>query len=242
MRLLLLLLLTKAPATFEDLKTLAAQQSYPELLERAEDVAPAARNDAWRELVATAATRVVQSTKIADDPFGQAARADALIERFSFLDKQPAFLAARDEAIVSGLRRCASANDEACFKLFGRYEKTLSPAGSLAAGKVLRRNGSFAYRPMVLFARAVGGKDAAACKDPDVADAVLAALDLPAESEGAKAGRQVGYEWCWAALQPKLKAAMIGASSMRLANACKPMREKKALTELQDELCKDVDL
>lgn len=33
----------------------------------------------------------------------------------------------------------------------------------------------------------------------------------------------------------------MGASSYRLQNVCGPMREKKALTELQEDLCKDVE-
>lgn len=237
--LLLTFVLAKDPATLADLKTLADAKSYPELLERAEDVAPAARTDAWKDLVATAAAGVVRSTPIAKDPFVQASKADALLERFAFLAKRDGFLAARDEAIVTGLQRC---NDEACFRLFAPYEKTLLPAGSLAAGKALRRSGFVPYRPMVLFAKAVGTKDAAACKDTDVVDAVIAGLDTPEGSDTAKAAQQVAFEQCWSVLQPKLKASMVGASSTRLENTCKPMRAKKALSELQDELCRDVDL
>lgn len=36
-----------------------------------------------------------------------------------------------------------------------------------------------------------------------------------------------------------MKRAMVGASAYRLQNACKPMREKKALTALQEDLCQD---
>lgn len=229
----------KEPATLDDLKTLAQHKAYPELLERAEDVAPAARTEVWRDLIATAAAGAVQGAPIAKDPFGQAGKADALLARFSFLEKREGFATARDEAVLSGLRRCIEADDAQCFTRFAPYEKTLGSAGSLKAGKMLRRYGSVPYRPMALFAKAVGAKDAAACKDSDVADAVVAALGLPTEDAAAIAARQVAFDWCWAALQPRLKTAMVGAQSVWLQNSCQGMRAKKALTQMQEELCKD---
>lgn len=239
MTLVLFAVLAAAPA---DLPALAQQHAWAELLERAEATAPAERNDGWRALVASAATEVTRTARIAKDPFGPVEKADALSGRFTFLTGHAPFVAARDAAVVAGLQACFATGDTDCFRLFARYEKTLAPAGSLAAGKALRRAGAFAHRPMVLFAKAVGAKDAAACGDADVAEAVDAGLDAPQGSETAAAARQVAFEWCFAALAPKLKESMRGAGSARLGNTCAAMRARKALTELQDDLCRDVDL
>lgn len=229
----------KEPATMDDLKSLATNASFAELLERAEGVAPAARTDAWKELVTTAATAVVAGLKPAGDALAGLARADALLERFTFLAQRDAFVAARDDVAVEGLRRCLEANDEACVRRFAPQERTLSPAGSLKAGKAFRRARAVAYRPMALFARATGKKDAAACADPDVGDAVMASLELPPDSEAAGHARKVAFEWCWSALQPKLKASMVGADSYRLLNQCPGLRAQKALSAFQEEVCQD---
>lgn len=232
-------LLSLAP---DDLSALAQQKSWAELLEKAEGTAPAARDDRWRALVAEAATFVTQPARAAKDPFATAEKADALAERFPFLARHPPFVAARDAAVVAGLERCVQSQDDDCFRRFAPFETTLAPAGSLAAGKVFRRGGFFAWRPIALFARAVGAKDAPACADPDVAEAALAALDTPEGSEAAVAARQVAFDWCFAALKAPLQASMRGAGPLRLANACGPMRARKALTALQDDLCRDVGL
>ncbi len=242
MHLLLLVLLTKDPATMADLKALGERKEYAQVLERAEELPAAVRTDAWRAMVATAAAGVLPLASAEKNVFAQVVQADALRKRFAFLDKSQSFVSARDEAAMAGLRRCLRTNDDACFRGFAAYELTLTPAGSLAAGKLLRRNGSPPVRAMPLFGRAVGAKDAPSCKDADVVASTAAALETPEENDAAKAARQVAFEWCWSSMQPGLKAAMAGASSMRLQNVCRPMRAKQALTPKQDEACRDSDL
>ncbi len=232
--------LADGQATMGELKTLAGQKAWPELLSRAEGIEPGARTDTWRELVGQAAAGVVRAVVVAEDPFERAAKADSLKERHAFLDGQRAFVAARDEAVLAGLRRCVELGEaDGCWRRFGAYERTLSPAGSLEGGKLLKKSGFAPHRTVALFARAVGAKDAPACRDADVEAAVVAALDTPVGSDAAKAARQVAFEWCWSSMQPKLKASLVGASKYRLVNACQAMRERKALTGLQEDLCRD---
>lgn len=228
-----LVVLTLIGATHADLAALAQQKAWVELLEKAETVLPAERDDRWRGWVGAAAAEVARTAPVE--------KTDALAHRFTFLSAHAPFVAARDAAVVAALERCLAANDDLCFRAFVSVEKTLAPAGSLAAGKVLRHGGFQPQRAMVLFARAVGTKDAPACKDADVAEAVLAALDASPGTETAAAARQVAFDWCFTALAPQLKESMRGAGAARLENACAPMRAKKALTPLQDELCRDVD-
>ncbi len=229
----------KEPATLGDLEVLLQKGAFAELLERAEDVAPASRTDAWKNLVTGAAVAVVKSTAVTKDPFAPALEADVLLKRHIFLAERQPFLAARDGAVLGAAQRCfKEADGEPCWKTLAVFEPTLTPPGSLDLGKALRRNGALPARVTSLYAKAAA-KDPAACKDADVQDVLVASLDGPVEGAPAVSARSVAFTVCWAALSPKLKAAMVGASSYRLRNACKPLREKKALTALQEDLCQD---
>ncbi|MDP1827059.1 MAG: hypothetical protein Q8L48_27545 [Archangium sp.] len=229
----------REPATLAELEVLVSKGAFPEVLERAEDVAPSARSDAWKSLVTKAAAAVVQSAAVTRDAFAPALEADALAKRHPFLSEREAFMKARDGAVVSAAQRCFKEEDGGpCWKTLAAFEPTLSPPGSWELGRALRKNGALPGRVTALYAKAAA-KDAAACKDADVQDVLVASLDGPVDGAPAIAARTVAFTTCWAAVQPKLKAAMVSASSYRLQNVCKPMREKKALSALQEDLCAD---
>jgi hypothetical protein len=237
--LLSLVALGKEPATLSDLEVLAQKGAHAEVLERAEDVAPAARTDAWKALVTTSAVAMVKSTAVTKDGFAQALEADVLMKRHTFLSEREPFQRARDAAVVAGAQRCfKEADGEPCWKTLAGFEPTLGAAGSLDLGHALRKNGARPDRVTVLYARGAT-KDPAACKDSDVQDVLVASLDGPVDGEPATAARSVAFTACWSAVLPKLKAAMVSASTYRLQNVCKPMREKKALSALQEDLCQD---
>ncbi|WP_217911875.1 hypothetical protein [Myxococcus sp. AM011] len=233
----------KPPATLADLQTLASQQAWAELLERAEDVPPATRTDAWRGLVTEAATAEVEAVTPTDkEPFAAARKAHTLGQRYAFLAKAPAYATVRDASAVKGLERCLAKDGRDCVETYQQLAVGTGPESALKAARLVKQ-GHFAYVAMPLFALAVGErKDSEACKDEALGVTVLAALDLPKDDARAAEARKVAFERCWAALGAKLKAATVGASSYFLENTCQPMRARKALTELQDELCKDAEL
>ncbi|WP_237077295.1 hypothetical protein [Myxococcus xanthus] len=236
--------LARPAATLEDLRALAVQKSWAELLERAEEVPPAARTDTWRALVTEAATAEVESAMAPDDkdPFATARKARALGQRYAFLAKAPGFASARDARGLKDLERCLELERSGCIDTYRELTGDASAETTLQAARLVKR-GHFAYVAMPLFASAVrGGKEAGACKDEALAEAVLAALDLPSTDARAGDARKVAFEWCWSALGARLKSATVGASSYFLANTCQPMRARKALTDLQDDLCKDEGL
>lgn len=229
----------REPATLADLEVLSSKGAWVELLERAEDVAPAARSDAWKSLVTTAAVALVKSTAVTKDTFAPALEADVLGKRHTFLQEREPFQRARDGAVLAAAQRCfKEADGEPCWKELAVFEPTLSPAGGLELGRALRKNGALPARVTALYARAAA-KDAAVCKDAEVQEVVVASLDGPVDGAPATAARTVAFGTCWSALSPKLKASMVGPSAYRLQNACKPMREKKALSALQEDLCQD---
>ncbi|MDC0711591.1 hypothetical protein POL68_24185 [Stigmatella sp. ncwal1] len=230
----------RPPASLQDLKALASQKAWAELLERAEDLPPADRTGEWRAWVTEAATAAVEAAEpTRQEPFTASSKARSLSQRYDFLARAPRFAAARDAAARKGLERCLELDRKECLDTYVALTPEVSPDAALEAAHLVRKD-HFAYVPMPLFAAAVNGlKDAKACKDEGLAETAIAALGLPTTDPRAADAKKVAFEWCWAALAPKLKAAMVGASSYFLTNACQPMRAKKALTELQDDLCKD---
>lgn len=223
-----------APATMDDLQALATSGAWSELLERAEDVPAAKRSQLWKDLVTSAATAAVQ----VDD-----SRAAALAARYPFLSANAAFAKAHGEAALNAYEKCLRADRvglDVVLDCEGGLRKAVpnaKPELLAQAAKVLRRQ----YNPAAavdLYARAVAGsKDV--CADAGLQESVLAALELPSDTPRAKTGRALAFETCWAALAPAVKSAMVHASSYLRANACGPLRAKKALTEMQDELCRD---
>jgi hypothetical protein len=227
------------PATLSELEGFARRGAHAELLDRAQDVAPAMRTEAWKALVASAAVGLVKATAVTSDAFGPALEADVLMKRHTFLAEREPFQRARDGAVLAGAQRCFREEAGAsCWKVLDAFEPTLSPAGGLDLGRALRKNGALPQRVTLLYARAAA-TDSAQCKDADVQEVLVAAFDGPVDGAAATAARAVAFGGCWTTLMPKLKAAMVGPSSYRLQNVCKPMREKRALTSLQEDLCQD---
>ena len=235
------LALAGVPVSLADLTALAAQQAWVELLEKAQDVPPASRTEAWRGLVRDAAVATLRGQAVLP-AFTGAERADGLVGRFPFLGPDPAFTAARGDVVASDIERClALPPDAPCWTAEGRYESSLTGAGALRAARAFVKAGAVKYRPMALFAAAVTAKDAPPCRDADLADAVVAALDLPPTHDAAKHATRVAFELCWSALAPRLKEALRSPTDARLANQCQPMRARRALTELQEDLCHDAE-
>lgn len=231
MKTLLLITLLAGTATMEDLQALGAQSAWAELLERAEDVPAAKRTDDWRALVTKAATAVVQ----VDD-----SRAAALSSRYPFLASSPAFSKLHGSASVSTLEKCLGDEKlrDPLTECLATFRKTNpKPDALAAAAKVIRKQWNPAA-PVELYAEAAAGSKEL-CADPGLQESVLAALELPRDERRAKAGRTVAFETCFPAMAAPLKSAMVHASTYLLGNACESMRAKKALTELQDELCRD---
>nr|WP_254623571.1 hypothetical protein [Myxococcus sp. CA033] len=174
--------LARPAATLEDLRGLAVQKSWAELLERAEALPPTTRSDTWRALVTEAATAEVESATVLDDkdPFAMARKARALGQRYAFLATAPGFLSARDARGLKDLERCLALERSGCIDTYRELAGDASAETMLQAARLVKR-GHFAYVAMPLFASAVrGGKEAGACKDEALAEAVLAARDLPA--------------------------------------------------------------
>jgi hypothetical protein len=227
--------------TMDDLKALDASRSHAELLEHAEDVPPTARTDDWRAMVGRAAAGVVASAHdTTKQPFAGTERGVAASKRFPFLAKDPGFQGALEASALASMKRCAQGDGD-CVEPVKPALPLLRAAGLVDLGKALGA-GRRSTAPMTIFAQAIGSSvDHPACRDPVVQDATLASLELPSDDEFAAAARKVAFDACWKAMEKPLKAAMVHANDALRKNACAPMRAKKALTELQDDLCKELE-
>lgn len=232
-----LLLLLAVPAfaepkaTFEDLQAMAAQSSWDELLERAEDVPAAKRTDEWKALVTKAATAVVER----DD-----SRAAALSARYRFLAEAPGFAKVNTSASVAALEKCLGNEKlkDPLGECVTTFKKSKPNADTSAAGARLIRKTWNPAAPLDLWSDAVTvNKDL--CKDAQLQESVMAGLELPKDEKRAVLAKTLAFDTCWSAMQGVVKPAMVHASTYLLANACAPLRAKKALTEIQAELCSD---
>ncbi|MER2565409.1 MAG: hypothetical protein ABTQ32_32085 [Myxococcaceae bacterium] len=231
MKTLLLMTLLAGTATMEDLQALGTQSAWAELLERAEDVPAAKRTDEWRALVTKAATAVVQADE---------SRAAALSTRYPFLAASPAFSKLNGSVSVSTLEKCLDDGKvrDPLTECVATFRKTSpKPDALAAAAKVIRRQWNPTAAVDLYADAAAGSKEL--CADAGLQESVLAALELPRDERRAKAGRTVAFETCFSAMAAPLKSAMVHASTYLLGNACESMRAKKALSEMQDELCRD---
>jgi hypothetical protein len=83
--------------------------------------------------------------------------------------------------------------------------------------------------------------NAAVCTDPDLTDAVIAALGRPPEWNEAKAAGTL-TEACWKALGPAVVAQVARESgdSYYLGNACPILLRRDALTGLREARCREI--
>jgi hypothetical protein len=244
MMLITFVVLAANPWSMADLKAAQSQGSSVEALEHCQDVPAAQRTSEWRELVGDAAAKVLHAHEAEDqDPFAGADFAIGVQKRFTFLSDDKTFAAARDAAVLRSLEKCVKNDYEECLSWVTPMASGVSREAALELARAVRRGGYFPYAPMPLVRRAVSGeKHDALCADGLVADVTIAALNLPAGDDAAKAAREVAFDFCFPQLQARLKQATAHAESYTLHNTCKGMRQRNALSQLSSELCKDEGL
>ena len=219
-----------------DLEALAKAKQYRELLEHIEDIGPANRGARWSELLATAATKVVESTNSAKGfaIYESFMIAESSVERHPALAKNNAFMAARAKAGKSAFEQCFanSYRGDECFNAatsFVAVEGTSSKV-KLDVAKIARRNLNH-YASVPLFAAALAAGDlGSACEDEDFELAITAGLGLPPDYDSAKTSRQVAAGACFDALRPAIEASLQESPTGYVRdNACAVLSAKGAV-------------
>jgi hypothetical protein len=227
------------PLSLDSLKALVSQSAWNEIIEKAESVKPTERSAEWNKAVSLAAAEVLTHKPEQKNPLSEFERAQKLEKRFLFLKTDAAFQKRSEEVLVDGLTDCNEREFGDCDSRISKLSKNLGPSALMTASKTLLKNGYFATAPMLLVADAVK-QDAKLCADESVSKVVVASFELPFDADRAKAARSVAFGACYKNLAATLKQSMIGASEYYLKNACKDLKAKKVLSELQTDLCSDV--
>lgn len=218
-----------------DLKALAEQQSYEELLAHATDVAPAQRTPQWQGLVEKAVNAVVEDTPQAE----RAWKMESFAKRFAFLKKSGSFKGGSSKAELAAAEQCfkgAWQGQECLDRLTHAVDRAKDSQFAFDAAKVVMRNQN-PYVAMPLFAKAIEGKSASArCQDEALQRCVVAALGLPSDDARVKDAQGVA-DTCFDKLKKGLLVGLKDGSSYYRDNACPLLTKKKALSKTEAASC-----
>lgn len=111
------------------------------------------------------------------------------------------------------------------------------PADAFRAGKAVRRQMN-AFGAVAFFNKALSAKQGD-CGDEDVALATVSGLNLPGDGDTrtVSQSQNIAFKLCYDKLKSALVQEVSGSNANFLGNACKALREHKALTGLKAKLC-----
>ena len=229
--------------TMQDLEALAKSESWSELVQHLEDIAPAARDKKWQQIAERGILGQLDSMKSDKNPFGALIYADGFTKRYPWLKKNRGFMKRRAEAGLKGFELCYehSYSGAPCNERFLPYVEG-DPGNvefALHAGQLVTRK-QHHYFAMPLFALAVAWSKGAkkVCEADRLSGAMLAALKLPKSYTAQVKAAQEVARGCFGPFKRVLLDAVDEKNSYFLANACPLLQEKKALDARQAPKCK----
>lgn len=227
--------------SMKDLAALDAQKAYSELLDRADQVKPSARDASWKKLVTSAGTHVVEAITAGSSTNLDTAR--ELIERvptaerkYAFLRDDPGYRAAKAKAIEGVVALCKP-EPSGCGVLVSTLavgvDKFAKGTARQIAGMVNEDLG--AADALHFWALAVAD-DAAVCKDIWLERAIVATLTAGGERV---AEAQKTANTCIASVESGMTQALIDAEdhSTYAKNACPVLKTHGAMTVLKKKKC-----
>lgn len=229
--------------TIQDLEALAKSESWSELVQHLEDIAPAARDSKWQKIAERGILGQLDAMKADKNPFGALIWADSFTKRYPWLKKNKGFMKRRAEMGLKGFELCYdhSYSGAPCNERILPYVEA-DPGNvdfALKAGQLITRK-QHHYFAMPLFALAVGWSKGAKkiCEADRVSGAMLAALKLPQSYTAQVKAAQDVARACFGPFKRALLDGVDEKNSYFLTNACPLLREKKALDGRQAPKCK----
>jgi uncharacterized caspase-like protein len=245
-----------APSTdpvIAELDALAAAASWSELRGHLTTVRPTARDAHWASLAEQAAIGELTPLATSARPFGdRLAALEHYAATFQILNDNPKFLALRASIVLSAFGECLEQTygTADCHRgLEGFVRTTPKSAGTARAdlargaarlvGRKLNRSAAAPFFAIAIEAPAE--TNVAACTDPDLMEAVIAALGRPPDWDEAKAAATL-TEACWSTLGTAVVAqvARETGDSYYLGNACPILLQRDALTGLRAARCREI--
>ena len=197
--------------TVDDIKALAAQNSFAELLEKAKTVKPTDRNDEWKGLVTQAAQKRIDA--LSDDEKG-GDEVKSLVTSYPFIADNKLVSTRVADIISASLMQCVNSNSASyeqdfskClsgFKAFISQDKNLSETaikGAKVLSKLLNRNQLAPY--FEIAAR----ENKIYCSDADLKESVIQGLMLSTTDTDSLPSAQKLSTYCINELKPALEAS-----------------------------------
>jgi hypothetical protein len=233
-----------------DLEALEKQSSWQELLDHAQDIAPAQRSDRWSKLVEEAGTGVLVGLDTDKLTFSGLATADDLTRRFPLLKKSKTFMAKRADVGLRAFTRCFDATGEdnadadACAQRLAGFadgDPDNADLSRRAIALIEKHMHATTASAFPIYYRLIGAKKGAKdCSNDGAKRAVVSALELDKSDARVAQAREVASKLCWDQMQNELVDA-IGkphANPHYFENSCGFLVDKKALGNLQTNRCK----
>jgi hypothetical protein len=223
-----------------DLEALVKSQGWQEILDHASEVRPASRNDRWLAITSEAAQKRLASLPVDKQPLQALGFCIASVRDYPHLKKSRPFMELRAKVGLKAFPACFELDvGERCDGLFFEFVQADPSNRDLAfeAGKLVRRRvANLAAVPY--FALALQGAAATErCKDADVALAVIAGLNAPAQRAEVAPAKQLAFGACFPALRKPLSEEVMQQREDYLKNACPGLLAKKALDGLRLRKC-----
>jgi Caspase domain len=229
------------------LEALAASESWHELGARLTEVKPTERDDRWKALVEQAA--LGELTPLAAASSGSPDERLAVLERyypaFSSLRGSQKFLTLRSSIGLDAFGRCFNdAQGAELQKCRDRLDRFVHPAPMSA--QLAREAGVLVVHKLnhgnaaPFFAMAFEAPHGElVCTAPELATAVIAALDWPGDSFEAKSALALADK-CWANLQTEIVAEVARETpdSYYVHNSCPILMKYNAVTGLRAARCR----
>ena len=238
-----------------ELDALAAAKSWSELRGHLTTVRPTSRDARWASLAEQAAIGELTPLATSARPFGdRLAALEHYATTFQILNDNPKFLALRASIVLSAFGDCLEQGYGAVLadcrrglegfvrttpKSVGTARADLARDAARLVGRKLNRSAAAPFFAIAIEAPAE--TNVAACTDPDLTDAVIAALGRPPDWDEAKAAATL-TEACWSTLGTAVVAqvARETGDSYYLGNACPILLQRDALTGLRAARCREI--
>jgi hypothetical protein len=244
-----------ADPVIAELDALAAAKSWSELRGHLTTVKPTARDTHWASLAEQAAIGELTSLATSARSLGdRLAALEHYATTFPVLNDNPKFLALRasiglsafgdclEQAYGTAIADCRRGLDSfvrTTPKSVGTARADLARDAAHLVGRKLNRSAAAPFFAIAIEAPAE--TNVAVCTDPDLTDAVIAALSRPPDWDEAKAAGTL-TEACWNTLGAAVVAQVARESgdSYYLGNACPTLLRRDALTGLRAARCREI--
>lgn len=240
--------------TLDDLKILSEKSQHKELLEKATDVTPEKRDDAWEKLVTHSAEQMI-AEDAEGDLFLAYDVAKVRVQRFPHLMKNEAYKKAHATLILDAAQGCFNRaherlrrpnKGESGFELCVRMGKALRKLKPGAATlekltSVLWRGGAKTQSVLALneqLRATPKAKREAACEKDSALSTTEFSLKMKPKSEGAKAGIEIASKYCADLYAEDLALNVSRSSNENVAkNICPMLLKQKSTKGLLKKRC-----